>query len=163
MAWNSRDGEDWRPVLAWAVFLALMAWFLATLSGCDNDEGKQLRGPSSSLSTAEAMAVGQWAYEMAGIEVELSTGTGDSMLPFVDEKAVLMFELITASEARMGDVISWEHPQRPGYRIMHRVVRRDRDGGVRTMGDNNAEVDAVSVAPSTAVQRLVGVIYTEGR
>jgi len=86
---------------------------------------------------------------------------GESMLRVFVPGDILQVEKIAAAQAEPGDIIAFDTPR--GSVTVHRVIARDKDGGLVTMGDNNPVPDFSPVDPGAAVLRVVEVRRGDGR
>ena len=104
----------------------------------------------TTLAAAGAAAAGVAPH------VELS----DSMRPVLRAGDVVWLERIGASEARIGDVVAFDDPQRDAT-VLHRVerVRRDNAGRLSftTRGDANNARESWGIDRDGEVGRYVGV------
>ncbi|WP_199226877.1 hypothetical protein [Opitutus sp. ER46] len=80
-----------------------------------------------------------------------------SLRPYFDENAVLMLESVPYAELRVGDVVTFFHPQLNAV-VVHRLVEK-RDGMFWSRADRSAGAEAVHVTPENYRRRLVGVVY----
>ena len=104
---------------------------------------------------AAVLAVGGAAVAGVAPHVELS----DSMRPALRAGDVVWLERIAAGEARTGDVVAFDHPQRDAT-MLHRVERIRRDRGrlaFTTRGDANNEAETWAVDAGGEVGRYAGV------
>jgi signal peptidase I len=76
-----------------------------------------------------------------------------SMRPAIDPGDLVVASPARAADLRPGQVVVVENPARPGTLLMHRLVRRNRDGTLVTKGDANAVEDSTTV-PAANVQGL---------
>ena len=85
-----------------------------------------------------------------------------SMAPTINVgDSVLWVEVENMAELKVGDIIIYKHPTRPGVdNVCHRIIEvgsGDREDQFKTRGDNSAEEDWV---PSGNIHGLViGVVY----
>jgi signal peptidase I len=80
-----------------------------------------------------------------------------SMEPNIPLGTEVIDEVIPGDSLRVGDVITYEHPRRPGEYITHRVVAVDRTGLspiVTTRGDANAVPDPWKVPLEGSMLRV---------
>ncbi len=108
------------------------------------------------LLAAAALAVAGAAAAGVSPHVELS----DSMRPVLRAGDVVWLQRIAATEARRGDVVAFQHPQRDTV-VLHRVerIRRDRLGRLAftTRGDANNEPESWAIAADGRIGRYAGV------
>jgi len=83
-----------------------------------------------------------------------------SMKPFFDEKAVLLMEAAPFAELKVGDIVTYKHPQL-GLPVVHRLVIKEGDK-FWARGDNNGRMDDVYVTAQNYIRRVYAVIYTDG-
>ena len=86
---------------------------------------------------------------------------GSSMFRVFLPGDLLRGEKLTAAQVEVGDIIAFDTPR--GTETVHRVIGRTREGGLRTMGDNNPCPDCAPVAPEAQVLRIVAVLRNDGR
>lgn len=77
---------------------------------------------------------------------------GNSMLRVFSPGDIMLVEQITAKNAAPGDIICFTDSN--GKNIVHRFIRWSDDGGLITMGDNNATPDIGIIAPECMVYRV---------
>ncbi len=106
-------------------------------------------------TTAAAIAIGGVAWlVLTGHSLEVVT-TG-SMAPSSPQGALAILEDVDPADVRVGDVITFEHPDLVPL-LMHRVVDvHEQDGGrfFRTQGDANAAADGRAVPARDVRGRL---------
>lgn len=85
---------------------------------------------------------------------------GNSMRRLFENGDMLLVDPITAGEAVPGDVICFESPD--GVQTVHRVIARNADGGIVTMGDNNRRPDDALLSPDQRVHRVRAVRRLSG-
>lgn len=111
---------------------------------------------SATLALAIAAAVAVAGAAALGLEPHIEAS--DSMRPAVRAGDALWLSDIRASEARVGDVIAFAHPDR-GDAVLHRVVARRRSGkriAFVTRGDANSGVERWTIPPSGSLGRYSG-------
>lgn len=86
---------------------------------------------------------------------------GESMLRVFVPGDLLQVEKIAAAQAETGDIIAFDAPR--GGVTVHRVIARNPDGSLVTMGDNNPRPDFLPIKPGAAVMRVVEVRRGDGR
>lgn len=94
----------------------------------------------------------------------LSVQSG-SMAPSLPVGSVLLSTPARTDDIRVGDVITFTHPEHSGQLVTHRVVTTatTADGpSFRTKGDANAAVDLWSVTPGEQVWRVQGHLPVVG-
>ena len=85
---------------------------------------------------------------------------GESMLGVFVPGDLLRVEKLTAAQVEVGDIIVFDSPR--GGVTVHRAIERTKDGGLRTMGDNNPAPDINLVAPDAVIFRVVEVRRGDG-
>jgi hypothetical protein len=82
-----------------------------------------------------------------------------SMRPFFDEKAILLMEAAPFEDLKVGDIVTYRHPQL-GLPVVHRLVLKD---GNRfwAKGDANDRMDNEYVTPENYLRRVYGLIYSK--
>jgi len=98
-----------------------------------------------------------------GTEYPLLAVSSDSMVPTLQVGDLIMvqginFSQVNAAPAPNGDIIVFrgEVIGKVGDLIVHRAVRREADGTIRTKGDHNQGEDGGGVTPSDLVGKVVG-------
>ena len=86
---------------------------------------------------------------------------GESMLGVFVPGDLLRVEKLTAAQVEVGDIIVFDSPR--GGVTVHRAIERTKDGGLRTMGDNNPCSDFAPIAPETEVLRILEVQRNDGK
>jgi signal peptidase len=84
-----------------------------------------------------------------------------SMTPTIPVGAEVIDRVVPGDSLRVGDVITYEHPERPGTYITHRVVGIDRTGlapTLATRGDANGASDPWRVPLQGSMLRVVAHI-----
>jgi signal peptidase len=115
--------------------------------------------------TAIAALVGLLALLVAGYRplVEQS----DSMAPVMYAGDLLFVRQIPASEARQGDILTFDDADRPGQTLTHRVVSAKPDGtgelAFVTRGDANTGEERWTVRPEGIVGRYGFRVPAAGR
>lgn len=116
--------------------------------------------PSSSLSRDRGEQIARlFALMKPGSSFCTVLPTG-SMKPFFDEKAVLLMEPAPFAELKVGDIVTYRHPQL-GMPVVHRLVIKQGDK-FWARGDNNGRMDDVYVTAQNYLRRVYAVIYTDG-
>ena len=82
-----------------------------------------------------------------------------SMKPFFDEKAILLMEAAPFDDLKVGDIVTYRHPQ-IGLPVVHRLVLKDGDK-FWAKGDNNAHMDNEYVTRDNYLRRVYGLIYSK--
>lgn len=80
-----------------------------------------------------------------------------SMQPAIPVGAEVIDQVVPGDQLQVGDVITYEHPRRPGEYITHRVVGIDRTGlapTLTTRGDANAASDPWKVPLQASMLRV---------
>jgi hypothetical protein len=116
--------------------------------------------PSSSLSLGKGEQIARLFQLMKPGSSFCTVMPTGSMKPFFDEKAVLLMEPAPFGELKVGDIVTYRHPQL-GLPVVHRLVIKD---GNRfwARGDNNGRMDDVYVTAQNYIRRVYAVIYTDG-
>lgn len=91
-------------------------------------------------------------------------GAGTSMEPTINSgNIVLSVEVDNMAELKVGDIISFKHPNLADLdNITHRIVRAEVVDGkyrFRTKGDNAPEADPYTVPEENVHDLVIGVIY----
>lgn len=116
-----------------------------------------------------------WAEFFHGYEAYLdqrifsSVVRGDSMEPtFGENDVILWVEVDNMAELKVGDIIIYDHPTKPGEGpIAHKIIEIMKNGEYRfeTKGDNRSESDAETAISAYFVSEddlkglVIGVIY----
>jgi hypothetical protein len=82
-----------------------------------------------------------------------------SMKPFFDEKAVLLMEAAPYEDLKVGDIVTYRHPQL-GLPVVHRLVLKDGDK-FWAKGDANERMDNEYVTRENYLRRVYGLIYAK--
>lgn len=114
--------------------------------------------PTSALSWDQAYRLARAIVQSTGRDIVISRveATG-SMRPYFDENAVLLLEAAPYSELKVGDVVTFYHPQLHLI-VVHRLLEK-RGNVFWAHGDHNTGMDSVYVTPENYRRRLVGVVY----
>jgi signal peptidase I len=128
-------------ILALGIMLLSVAW--TTVSATE----RNLPGLSDEATVADAMAV-------AGQRADLSVAriSGQSMLPYFEDQAVIVMKKIDAARLRVGMIAVYVN--RFGEKVAHRVIA-PVNGGWQVKGYNNDRPDTTVVNGSN----LLGVVY----
>ena len=124
------------------------------------NSGNREHTPTSSLTEERAEQIAR-LVEATNPGTSLCTvmPTG-SMKPFFDEKAILLVEHAKFEDLRVGDIVTYRHPQL-GVPVSHRLVEQDGDK-FWVKGDANGRVDNVYVTRENYISRVFAVIYSSG-
>lgn len=114
--------------------------------------------PTSALSWDEAYRLARAIVLSTGRDIIISRvePTG-SMRPYFDENAVLLLEAAPYSALKVGDVVTFYHPQLHLI-VVHRLLEK-RGEVFWARGDHNSRMDSVYVTPENYRRRLVGMVY----
>jgi hypothetical protein len=82
-----------------------------------------------------------------------------SMKPFFDEKAILLMEAAPFEDLRVGDIVTYRHPQL-GLPVVHRLVLKDGNK-FWAKGDANERMDNEYVTRDNYLRRVYGLIYSK--
>jgi hypothetical protein len=82
-----------------------------------------------------------------------------SMKPFFDEKAILLMEPAPFEDLKVGDIVTYRHPQL-GLPVVHRLVLKDGNN-FWAKGDANERMDNEYVNRENYLRRVYGVIYAK--
>jgi len=104
-----------------------------------------------------------WTVLPVAIGWEAVVVTSGSMAPAVAVGDAVVVQPVPAAEVRVGDIVVFDDPARPGGLLTHRVVDRLADGGLVTRGDANAAADPVPVAAESVHGRARLVVPYVGR
>ena len=117
---------------------------------------------SARLATVALFAAITLAIVVAGATVAGVTPRvemSDSMAPVVRAGDVVWVKTVSAAEARVGDVVAFDDPDREEV-VMHRVVSvrdRGRRRAFMTRGDANSGVERWTIRRDGAIGRYAGV------
>lgn len=143
----------------WLVLAAALLWLLL----CPGSQGMEtLRedrkpAPSSSLSKAEAIALGNlWKQTDPQKRDFCLVSNSGSMAPVLDSRSVLLLEKATAADLRKNDISIYHRDTGPT--VCHRVVEVGATS-VLFDGDNNRASDGW--IPADRIRwRVVSIIFT---
>ena len=102
--------------------------------------------------------------------ISYSTVSGTSMEPTFGENDKVLWVEVDPAELRIGDIIIYDHPTKPGEgSITHRIIEIMKNGEYRfeTKGDNRSESDAETSISAYFVSEddlkglVIGVIYVD--
>ena len=96
------------------------------------------------------------AAQMPGSSVATVRATG-SMRPLFDEGALLILESVPYDSLRVGDIVTYEHPETHAL-IVHRLYEK-RGDKYWPKGDHNARMDDAYVTRENFRMRVCGIIY----
>jgi signal peptidase len=88
-----------------------------------------------------------------------------SMEPAIPVGAEVVDQVVPGAGLRVGDVITYEHPRRPGTYVTHRVVAIDQTGlapTLTTRGDANRAPDSWKVPVQSTMLRVQTTIPVLG-
>jgi signal peptidase I len=131
-----------RQTLALGTVLLSMAW--ATPARATE---RNLPGLSDEAAVTDAMAVAGQRADLSVMRV-----SGQSMLPYFDDQAVIVMKKIDAARVRVGMIAVYVN--RFGEKVAHRVIA-PINGGWQVKGYNNDRPDSTVVNSSN----LLGVVY----
>ena len=115
--------------------------------------------PSSSMTFEQAEQIARlFALMKPGSSFCTVMPTG-SMKPFFDEKAVLLMEAAPFEALKVGDIVTYRHPQL-GLPVVHRLVIKEGDR-FWAKGDANDRMDNVYVTKENYIRRVYGMIYSK--
>jgi len=80
--------------------------------------------------------------------------TGPSMNPTLKAGDILNVIHYGGRQIRVGDIVVFHTPGEQCH-VVHRVVSLDLQGGVRTRGDNNPNIDPYTLTPERIIGRVV--------
>jgi hypothetical protein len=114
--------------------------------------------PTSQLTREQAMTLASALARMNGRDIIIGVvAPSGSMRPYFDENALLLLEAVPFEDLRLGDVVTFAHPQLQ-IDVAHRLVEK-RGDVFWTKGDHNSAMDNIYVTRQNFHRRLVGVIY----
>ncbi len=114
--------------------------------------------PSSTLNmTAAKLVAWTVAGQLPGATVGTVRSTG-SMRPLFDEHALLILEAAPYDSLRIGDIVTYVHPQ-TGVLIVHRLLEK-RGDAFWAKGDYNGRMDDAYVTRENYRMRVCGILYT---
>ncbi len=116
--------------------------------------------PTSGVTRDEAfmMAINVAAGTGRDIVMSRVAATG-SMKPYFDENSMLLLEAAPFESLKIGDVVTYFHPDLKIV-VAHRLVEK-RGEKFWSRGDHNPGMDNVYVTRDNYQRRLVGVIYMD--
>jgi len=109
--------------------------------------GRNLPGLTDEAAVADATAVAARRSDLSVLRV-----SGQSMLPYFDNDAVIVMKKIDAARLRVGMIAVYVN--RLGEKVAHRVIGRV-DGGWQVQGYSNDRPDSTVVKSDN----LLGVVY----
>jgi hypothetical protein len=109
--------------------------------------GRNLPGLTDQAAVADALAVAAHRADLSVLRV-----SGQSMLPYFDDEAVIVMKKIDAARLRIGMIAVYVN--RFGEKVAHRVIGQV-DGGWQVQGYNNDRPDSTVVKGDN----LLGVVY----
>lgn len=113
--------------------------------------------PSSALDTNSALiAATAIAFQIKGAQVMTVAPTG-SMRPIFDEKAYVVVEPASFEDLRVGDIVTYLHPNLHQI-VVHRILEQ-RGDSFWTKGDHNDRMDNVYVTRENYLMRVFAIIY----
>ncbi|MGJ3251302.1 MAG: nickel-type superoxide dismutase maturation protease [Elainellaceae cyanobacterium] len=87
--------------------------------------------------------------------------TGISMVPLLrpDEEVLVDLNAYRHASPRLGDIVVAEHPHRPGFRLIKRIVSIDGDHGYYFLeGDNRSESTDSRTFGSVSAAHIIGQV-----
>jgi signal peptidase I len=123
------------------------------------------------IGVAATLLAGSAVTLLVGVAVLMGTGhrvmidMSDSMQPAIAAGDVLVSEAIAARDARPGDIITFDDPQRDGRTVTHRVVSvRERGDQLafHTKGDANGKGERWTIAADGTAAHVQIVIPKVG-
>jgi hypothetical protein len=119
--------------------------------------GGSIPAASSGLQTKEAQRLAQTlALLVPDSTVSLVTPT-KSMVPVFDSNAFVLLEKTRYQDLRVGDIVTFRHPNYP-LPIVHRIVEK-RGDRFWTKGDGNVHMDDVYLTQENFLQRVFAIVY----
>jgi len=106
-----------------------------------------------------------WALASQPLGYRILVDHSDSMQPAIAAGDVLVTRLAPPREVRVGEIATFQDPQRPGRLLTHRVVSKRLRGtsyAFVTRGDANTGVERWSIAADGQVGRLTGRVPKAG-
>lgn len=113
--------------------------------------------PSSTLDWGNAMKVATAARFMVKGSSMLTVMPTGSMKPVFDERAILLTEPAKFDDLKVGDIVTYKHPQY-GLPVVHRILEK-RGDKFWAKGDNNGRMDEVYITRQNFEARVYGIIY----
>jgi signal peptidase I len=113
--------------------------------------------PSSTLEWANALKVATAARFMVPGASMLTVMPTGSMKPVFDERAILLMEPARFDDLKIGDIVTYKHPQY-GLPVVHRILEK-RGDKFWAKGDNNGRMDEVYITRQNYEARVFGIIY----
>lgn len=129
--------------------------------------GESKRAPSSSLD--KSGAIGQavlWTLARPGLTSYVQVATSASMLPYFDSSTVLLLEVATGRDLRVGDLALFERAgAKPGDpTVCHRVTAVNPETGACLFsGNNNAGVSDGWIPSDRVRWRVAGMLFSRER
>jgi signal peptidase I len=111
--------------------------------------GRHPVGVAASLLAGSALALLAVVAVLVGTGHRVMIDMSDSMQPAIAAGDVLVTEAIAARDARPGDIITFDDPQREGRTVTHRVVsvrERGETLAFHTKGDANGKGERWTIA-----------------
>jgi signal peptidase I len=111
--------------------------------------GRHPLGVAASLLAGSAVALLAVVAVLVGTGHRVMIDMSDSMQPAIAAGDVLVTEAIAARDARPGDIITFDDPQREGRTVTHRVVsvrERGETLAFHTKGDANGKGERWTIA-----------------
>lgn len=87
--------------------------------------------------------------------------TGTSMVPLLqpDEEVLVDLNAYRHTSPRLGDIVVAEHPHRPGFRLIKRIVSIDDDHGHYFLeGDNRSESTDSRTFGAVSTAHIIGQV-----
>ena len=106
-----------------------------------------------------------WAVASQPMGYRILVDQSDSMRPAIAAGDVLITRLAPPGEVRVGEIVTFQDPQRRGRLLTHRVVSKKLGGtgyAFVTRGDANTGVERWSIADDGQVGRLTGRVPKVG-
>lgn len=115
------------------------------------------QSPSSTLDWSNAIKVATAARFMVKGSSMLTVMPTGSMKPVFDERAILLTEPAKFDDLKIGDIVTYKHPQY-GLPVVHRILEK-RGDKFWAKGDNNGRMDEVYITRQNYEGRVFGIIY----
>ncbi|MGJ3247865.1 MAG: nickel-type superoxide dismutase maturation protease [Elainellaceae cyanobacterium] len=86
--------------------------------------------------------------------------TGNSMAPLLqpDEEVLVDLNAYHRTSPRLGDIVVAEHPHRPGFRLIKRIVSIDDCGRYFLEGDNRSESTDSRAFGAVSTAHIIGQV-----
>jgi len=86
--------------------------------------------------------------------------TGNSMVPLLqpDEEVLVNLNAYRHTSPRLGDIVVAEHPDRPGFRLIKRIVSINDHGHYFLEGDNRSESTDSRAFGSVSAAHIIGQV-----